>query len=155
MSGLSLSVCYGFIFYHPCFKLVCQKISLISTLENVYKAVSCSFPECHYFINLLWDNIICRYDRVCLAEEKSFAHCSFFWELLRLQMLLCLAFFFPPSCTLTTAKTHQCLLELESLLSALFQMHFPSPSCWLEYNPHFLEYHRITEIYRNQNHNFP
>lgn len=46
--------------------------------EDVYKAVSCSFPECHHFINLLWDNIICRYDIVCLAEEKSFAHCSFF-----------------------------------------------------------------------------
>lgn len=23
-------------------------------LEDLYYAVSCSFPECHHFINLLW-----------------------------------------------------------------------------------------------------
>lgn len=146
MSGLSLSFDYGFIFYHPCFKLVCQKISLVSTLESPYKAVSCSFPECHHFINLLWDIIIGRHDSVCLAEEKSFVHCSFFWELTLKYVFMpsFFWFFFPTTCLQQPRRIS--LLELESPLSSVFQTHLPLPGCWLEYAPHFLEFSEIKVI---------
>jgi len=45
---------------------------------------------------------------------------------------------------LTTAKTHQSFLELESPLSSVFQIHLPPPL--LEYAPHFLEFAEIKII---------
>lgn len=57
-----------------------------------------------------------------------------------------LRIFFPLSCMLATAKTHQSLSELGSPLSSVFQTHLPLPDWWLEFTPHFLEFAEIEII---------
>lgn len=89
----SLSFYYGFIFYHPCFKLVCQKISLISTLEDHTKLSA--VPSLNVTISLIYFGISSSAGMIELPcwGKKIFCMLPIFLRVIKSSDVFMLSFF--------------------------------------------------------------